>query len=1709
MSLRDAIKGFAQGLRTNTPNSRSINTLPGAGQIEVVDTSQPPTRYNVPGNWSRALLGPGQPFSTDGSQTARGKDAENEPRSFQYISSVNSTMSPRLAYGLVAFSELRSYAESVPEVSMCLRLLTEEMKAFVPTIVDMEDSEVKDSKYDWMTKRPDGFNPFPVWLSKFLYNTLIYDAGCAYMVRNSMKKIVGSRVIDGSTIFVVIDERGEQPRPPAPAFQQIIWGVPRLFMNTRQLWYKPRHLRADAPYGRSPIEDSLPAVKLLQSLWDYEYQKYQVGNIPEMVFTVPENWKDNVDAILEFELAFNARMAGNNEERARARFLPAGMNALNTKELSFNKESYDSATNAVRMSFGILQSEVGEGPNSGLGGKGYAEAMQSAFYRMGLAPLISYVESHFNDIIAMNGDDGVKFKMEFPAESLDPSKEEEKFATRFQIGGIKRDEYRQGIGMEALGGEMGEFIVQPGGGGGEGEDPFGGMGGAGAKPGMLNVGNSKNIQVRRPLKVLDHPLNVLKNPVPVSKAEGGKTFSTEQAREIGDKLGVDWATIDLNEFTEGLAEEHEHADTVEGDLDTMANIALDHLKEDPQYYSKLKGVFSKFDGAVLEKMVGVDAEDDMLFGAEITNLQDVKMPKQGANETLIVSIGGGSVDARPAVWKPVSGEKPELQEFVGGEMFRRAEAVYLLDRELAPDEKHYLVPLSYMSQQGDDEGSVQHYITHRKPRKTVTSYEPEWIEQAAVLDYISGQLDRKQKNYLTHPYNEKRPVLIDSELSFSPDPKKRIKSSFVEAWAGEPLTDKTLDSIYLLLGNRDLWEDLLDCLDDEQAVENARERAQEILDAGMLPKSTSASRLITVSRPTADNAPVSPEGEARPVLVKYDENQPRDEDGQWTAGGGGASEAPKTNLSNNAMKSIRHSAWVLREKVKEDRGGKRPDIERGFTLDKDGEVLSGARGDKNHSIQMDAGRGQVFLHTHPTNEGDEDQPFSAADINAFANASLAGAGVVTNTTLYWIEPSKENSWHEDKDGNIYNIKRDLERSGGLYNPKFDSEKFAKEHGLTFLKIPITDDDADISIGKSSSPTDLAKAEWKEDLHPRDKNGEFTEKGKGVTGGSKPAQSNQAPAQSNQAQWVGGVLQSTAKGVRTAEFQQKEKDLWGWNKKVLAWEVKNEVKLNGKWTDKYRILMRGLDAAEELERNGWDMEQPDRELNIDYVRRARAVINKDEAEANKIRANFPIRRKPAGKASTVSQQKKVQNIERHKAYFNSLKKQQNLSDFKDELFWGNAELRKNVTHVEFYGQILSKFSPDETPILALVHVSGRLNHAQREHNLNIGVAGKEPYEYEFVDDTTMEGYRKIASVRRDARLRGDLTSIHAVTTNPHGRMEIDTEAPTVFEANQQAKKQAKKAKPQKPVAGGAPAKVLGGGQIDPSTLATSRKVTSPERKQKLEKFANEVIADKQYLGGGANDSYKVRFPDNSYAAMKPLDKNYYGQYGFPIAEGFCSDLSEELGLTVVPVTGYRREPNMGLCTMMDWVENARTASASSANMDNDLARDTASQMVVLTTFTGNTDRHGGNWMIDNNTGQIHAIDNGFACALETIGYDPWNRKSPYDRAKAAYIGKMNARKDYIGPKNIPNWRIKPEHLKAVEDFMADDAKVDALIERHFATDDFVETIHKYEKSGQHGGGYVYARMTDDQIKAEGVKRCRAQLEGGLKFLKEAFDDQKNW
>lgn len=70
-------------------------------------------------------------------------------------------------------------------------------------------------------------------------------------------------------------------------------------------------------------------------------------------------------------------------------------------------------------------------------------------------------------------------------------------------------------------------------------------------------------------------------------------FTSEQAKEIGEKLGVDWARFNVEQFRSGMDVELEHG-TVNGNTNVSnddplvtGKIALAHLNEFPDYYTRL------------------------------------------------------------------------------------------------------------------------------------------------------------------------------------------------------------------------------------------------------------------------------------------------------------------------------------------------------------------------------------------------------------------------------------------------------------------------------------------------------------------------------------------------------------------------------------------------------------------------------------------------------------------------------------------------------------------------------------------------------------------------------------------------------------------------------------------------------------------------------------------------------------------------------------------------------------------------------------------------------------------------------------------------------------------------------------------------------------------------------------------------------------------
>jgi hypothetical protein len=73
------------------------------------------------------------------------------------------------------------------------------------------------------------------------------------------------------------------------------------------------------------------------------------------------------------------------------------------------------------------------------------------------------------------------------------------------------------------------------------------------------------------------------------------SFTVEDARSIGGRLGIDWDTspFDVEQFRAGMDVELEHGardadtDVTGDDAFTTGKIALAHLREIPDYYTRL------------------------------------------------------------------------------------------------------------------------------------------------------------------------------------------------------------------------------------------------------------------------------------------------------------------------------------------------------------------------------------------------------------------------------------------------------------------------------------------------------------------------------------------------------------------------------------------------------------------------------------------------------------------------------------------------------------------------------------------------------------------------------------------------------------------------------------------------------------------------------------------------------------------------------------------------------------------------------------------------------------------------------------------------------------------------------------------------------------------------------------------------------------------
>lgn len=401
----------------------------------------PATPLPRPADAFGSQLGPAQPF-IPAPLDPRGDSGRALPRKAQMPVAWNLDLSSDRS---TPWGTLRALAEQCDVIHRCIEIRSAEVTALqrqhtvddvaVKRIMveqgcshakaqaiarDQFGSIIENLDRFWSNPYPDAGDKSMVdWLTEALWQHFTYDALAIYPRLNLGGEVIGFEIIDGATIKPLLDNRGGTPAPPAPAFQQILWGFPRgeyqasaqadaeMFTGPGQmgefakdqLAYFVRNRRTWSPYGYSSVEQAIPAATLYLERQVWMRTEYTEGTLPQTFMKTDSQEYDPIK-INSLERVLNDQLAGQTSERHRIKLLPGGLEPIFPPMLEERYRSdYDEhLIKQIASKFGVQPTQLGIVPRTGLGGRGQMEGEQDQAETMSKRPLEAWLTEVVNNL---------------------------------------------------------------------------------------------------------------------------------------------------------------------------------------------------------------------------------------------------------------------------------------------------------------------------------------------------------------------------------------------------------------------------------------------------------------------------------------------------------------------------------------------------------------------------------------------------------------------------------------------------------------------------------------------------------------------------------------------------------------------------------------------------------------------------------------------------------------------------------------------------------------------------------------------------------------------------------------------------------------------------------------------------------------------------------------------------------------------------------------------------------------------------------------------------------------------------------------------------------------------------------------------------------------------------------------------------------------
>ena len=285
------------------------------------------------------------------------------PRSQDFTTGINIAGRPR-RNERVSFATLRGLVEAYDVARICIWHRIDSVRSLDWNIIakpgingDLSDEIDYARSVMEYPAAGDPTTPFHTWLGEYLFDVLAYDAGALYRIRNNAGQTIGLRVIDGTTLAPQLDDWGNRPEPPAPAYVQYNQGLPWNWLTTEDIIYVPTRKVANSPYGQSPLESILLTANTDLRLQLYFLQKFTEGNIPEAFATAPETW--GPEQIGAFQEAWDAFLLGDQAQKNQIKWVPHGTSFAWSSEKDFSDELSLFLMRKTLASYHVVPADLG------------------------------------------------------------------------------------------------------------------------------------------------------------------------------------------------------------------------------------------------------------------------------------------------------------------------------------------------------------------------------------------------------------------------------------------------------------------------------------------------------------------------------------------------------------------------------------------------------------------------------------------------------------------------------------------------------------------------------------------------------------------------------------------------------------------------------------------------------------------------------------------------------------------------------------------------------------------------------------------------------------------------------------------------------------------------------------------------------------------------------------------------------------------------------------------------------------------------------------------------------------------------------------------------------------------------------------------------------------------------------------------------------